>query len=1044
MIGLRVDRFVLRSGQPLKIRGALAAAVAVLATLLGWGALASPALADSPAANVTLSSFSKPTIAADGIEQSVATATVTDGSDNPVSGETLAITPTGMNGVTGTVTDNGDGTYTVTVTDDQVESGTIAVTDTSASPAITSNTEPLSAVAPTVTLGSFSTSSIAADGLDQTTATATVSGPNGNLAGEQLSIVPTNLSGAVGTVTDNHDGTYTVTIDDNQVESGTIAVEDTSPASPVSSSGQAVSAVAPTVDLTLSHSSIADNGLDQTLATVTASGPKGNLPNDAIALTSSGLNGITIGPITNHHDGTYTATITGAQVESGSITAVDDSPAAPVTSSAETLDVVAPTVSLGLSNSSIADDGLDQTLATATVTGPNGNLPDENIAIAPSALSGVSVGTITNHGDGTYTATVTGDQVSSGSMVATDNTPSSPVSSSGTLLHVVAPTVDLALSHGSIADDGIDHTTATASVSGPNGPLPSDGVTFTPSGLSGVTIGGVTNHGDGTYSATITGNQPGSATITANDTSPATPVSSAGQSLSVAGVTVTLGLSKNQIMANGTDQSVATATVTGPNGGLPGDAITFAATNGATAGTVHDNGDGTYTAALTGTRAGDSSVTATDHSPATAVTSQSQALSLTPGPAASVTVNLTPSSIPADGSSHSTATAVVTDANGNQVFGDSITFTANNGVTIVQNGDTATLTSSTETVPSTVTATDTTQNINGSATLYQVAVPSTTSLTSSPSSATTNQSVSLFAAVASGSGSPTGAITFQDDGNPIGNCVGMPISSGHLTATCDTTFASGSPAQLTAVFTPASGSNVAGSTSSVLNLPVSKDATSMLLGFSSTDLRLGQSITYSALVTPAHTGAAGPTGGVLFLDHGVPISSCGGHSLSPIGGTFEATCTVSYTSVSTRSITAVYGGDSNFTGSGSGPITIPVNVDGIIASPMRWTFAASANYTKVLALAVKDAQAGSTILVICKGKSCPYARKETKVTKSGTAVNLEPKFSKRQLKPGTKITVDITRTYWMGRYYSFTIRAKRAPKTSSGCLATGTLTPTKC
>ena len=155
-------------------------------------------------------------------------------------------------------------------------------------------------------------------------------------------------------------------------------------------------------------------------------------------------------------------------------------------------------------------------------------------------------------------------------------------------------------------------------------------------------------------------------------------------------------------------------------------------------------------------------------------------------------------------------------------------------------------------------------------------------------------------------------------------------------------------------------------------------------------------------------------------------------------------CTVAYTSISTHSITALYSGDGNFGGASSGPIAIPVKVDGIIASPMRWTFAAGAKTTKVLAFAVKNAQAGSAILVTCKGKSCPYGHKVSAVSKSGTTVNLASKFNKRQLKPGTRITVYITRTFWMGRYYSFTVRSKRAPKVSNGCLAPGSLSPTKC
>jgi hypothetical protein len=203
-------------------------------------------------------------------------------------------------------------------------------------------------------------------------------------------------------------------------------------------------------------------------------------------------------------------------------------------------------------------------------------------------------------------------------------------------------------------------------------------------------------------------------------------------------------------------------------------------------------------------------------------------------------------------------------------------------------------------------------------------------------------------------------------------------------------------------------------------------------------------VTYLAFVSPVDGGSAAPTGVVQFSDGGVPISSCAQVPLYGSGGVFEANCTVSYSSVSTHNIRADYGGDSNFSGVSSGTTIIPVSVDGLIGAPMRWTFASNAKYTKVLALAVKKVQAGSTVLIVCRGKGCPYARKVAKVSRSNSTVNLTPKFSKRQLKPGTKITVSIVRPGWMGRYYQFTVRAGKAPKVTNGCLAEGTLTQPKC
>lgn len=98
------------------------------------------------------------------------------------------------------------------------------------------------------------------------------------------------------------------------------------------------------------------------------------------------------------------------------------------------------------------------------------------------------------------------------------------------------------------------------------------------------------------------------------------------------------------------------------------------------------------------------------------------------GPAETVTVSLNPTSILANGTSTSTATATVDDINGNPVTGDHLTFTSSDpgerisAVTDHPNGTyTVTITSSTTPGTPTITATDTsvTPNISGNATLTQ-------------------------------------------------------------------------------------------------------------------------------------------------------------------------------------------------------------------------------------------------------------------------------------------------------------------------------------
>ncbi len=171
-------------------------------------------------------------------------------------------------------------------------------------------------------------------------------------------------------------------------------------------------------------------------------------------------------------------------------------------------------------------------------------------------------------------------------------------------------------------------------------------------------------------------------------------------------------------------------------------------------------------------------------------------------------------------------------------------------------------------------------------------------------------------------------------------------------------------------------------------------------------------------------------------------------------------CTVSYPSNGTHSITARYSGDPNFNGSTSTPETVsvvplPPNVAGIIAATMQWTFNYTPSYTKVGALVVNGLPPSATVSVTCRGRGCPLAKRlatmaRTKrcqtTPKQGKCpglrtVNLTPAFQNRHLRPGTRISVKITRPGWIGKSYTFAARAARRPLIQVGCLAPGSMRP---
>ncbi len=338
--------------------------------------------------------------------------------------------------------------------------------------------------------------------------------------------------------------------------------------------------------------------------------------------------------------------------------------------------------------------------------------------------------------------------------------------------------------------------------------------------------------------------------------------------------------------------------------------------------------------------------------------------------------------------------------------------------------------------------------------------PTTTALLSSPTSAVTNQGVTLITTVTSSSSASTalwGTVTLADGGAAIHGCVNLPVTPSGQSATvaCSTSFAA-SAAQLTAVFTPTSGSVLKGSVSPVDGLAVGPDTTTTSLD-ATASVNVGSSTTFTASVAPpaARLGPVKPTGSVEFLDGGQPITSCTGQTLTA----GQATCTVTYSAAGAHQITARYVGDTNFTGSSSpaesvSAAPLPTNILGTITSTMQWAFYFTPSFTQVRALVVNGALPGATVLVKCHGKGCPFAHHSTlvgkrarcgKKTKGMCAAYgsflITPGFAKHHLGVGSRITVEIIRPNWVGKFYSFTVRSRQGPRIQIGCLAPGGSVP---
>jgi Bacterial Ig-like domain (group 3) len=185
------------------------------------------------------------------------------------------------------------------------------------------------------------------------------------------------------------------------------------------------------------------------------------------------------------------------------------------------------------------------------------------------------------------------------------------------------------------------------------------------------------------------------------------------------------------------------------------------------------------------------------------------------------------------------------------------------------------------------------------------------SLVSSLSTSAFGQAVTFTATVkpASGSGTPTGTVTFNDGATALGTGT---LSGG--TATFTTSGLGAGMHSITAVY--GGDANFAGGTSPVVMQTVNKAASSTSVTSSNVTSSRGAAVTFTALVTSSATGI--PKGTVTFQDG---TSALGTGTLS--GGT--ATFSTSGLTAGTHSITAIYGGDVNFAGSTSPALMQTVN-----------------------------------------------------------------------------------------------------------------------
>jgi hypothetical protein len=424
------------------------------------------------------------------------------------------------------------------------------------------------------------------------------------------------------------------------------------------------------------------------------------------------------------------------------------------------------------------------------------------------------------------------------------------------------------------------------------------------------------------------------------------------------------------------------------------------------------------------------------------------------GTADTVTVSLSSSSVSVGGSTV-TVTATAT-AGGNSVPGDQIDFTStgaqtfapSSGTTDRSGAATVTLSSSDEAGISTITATDRTSpgSPSGQAQLTQLPGPAT-QINVSLSPAT--------ALIADGSAQTSAVATVLDRyDNPVpGDIISFASSGAQNLGAAQSTANGTYSASITS--TRQAGTYTITATDSSVSPSLS--ARTQLVQRHGPPHRLTVALSPPALTA---NGIATTRATVLVTDvNGNPVA--GDHirlsgsdravRLSHIhdGGNGAYTATVTSSNIPrTSTLTAT---DTTPTPAISSRISLvetPAPSLGFITT-MQWSFYYAPGYTLLRRMSVSGVPSTGVVSITCRGSGCPGSRwtltaptpRHCHPCANSTSFQLTSLFASHRLRPGMQIVVAITRRGWIGKYYSFAMRAGAPPLIQISCLAPGGTRP---